>query len=119
MRHAGCCRKICRCVRPDGVARRSVGDSWFTLRNRLLASPGFQRWASRFPLTRPVARRRAQGLFDLCAGFAYSQVLQACVQLRVFDALSDGPRTLEQLGTHLSLPPQATSCLVEAAVALE
>ena len=93
-------------------------DRLFALRNRLLASPRFQLWASSFPLTRPIARRRAQDLFDLCAGFVYSQVLQACVRLKLFDALLDGPRTLEQLGTQLSLSPQASTSLFEAAVAL-
>jgi demethylspheroidene O-methyltransferase len=97
----------------------SLVDRLFALRNRLLASPRFQLWASSFPLTRPIARRRAQHLFDLCAGFVYSQILQACVQLKLFDALLDGPRTLEQLGTQLSLSPQATTSLLEAAVALE
>ena len=43
----------------------------------LLASPRFRRWAAAFPLTRPIARRRARELFDLCAGFVYSQVLLA------------------------------------------
>ena len=96
----------------------SLVDRLFALRNRLLASPRFQLWASSFPLTRPIARRRAQDLFDLCAGFVYSQVLQACVRLKLFDALLDGPRTLEQLGTQLSLSPQASTSLFEAAVAL-
>jgi demethylspheroidene O-methyltransferase len=57
-------------------------------------------------------------LFDLCAGFVYSQVLQACVQLRLFDALLGGPRTLGELGRELSLPPDAAVRLLDAAVAL-
>ena len=44
-------------------------------RNRTVARPGFQRWAAAFPLTRPTARRHAGELFDLVAGFVYSQVL--------------------------------------------
>src|ERR1700744_4305699 len=76
---------------------------WFALRNRLLASPGFQRRAAAFPLTRPVARRRAKALFDLCAGFVYSQVLQACVQLNVFELLRDGPRHRDDLAALLAL----------------
>jgi demethylspheroidene O-methyltransferase len=91
---------------------------WFDLRNRVLASPGFQRWASGFPLTRPVARKRATALFDLCAGFVYSQVLQACVQLRLFDALRDGPRSLSQLASMMGLAPGDASRLLEAAAAL-
>ena len=75
----------------QGSRRVHLADLLFALRNRFLASPRFQRWASSFPLTRPIARRRARALFDLCAGFVYSQVLQACVRLRLFDALNRRP----------------------------
>ena len=50
-------------------------------------APAFRRWAVAFPLTRGVARHRTRALFDLCAGFVYSQILLACVQLRLFDML--------------------------------
>ena len=46
-------------------------------RDQRIADPAFRRWAARFPLTRPIAQRRAQALFDLVAGFSYSQVLLA------------------------------------------
>jgi demethylspheroidene O-methyltransferase len=91
---------------------------WLALRDRLLSSPAFQRWASRFPLTRPIARRRTRDLFDLCAGFVYSQVLLACVRLRLCDILLEHPQTLEQLAGRLAMPPEATSRLLEAAIGL-
>lgn len=88
------------------------------LRDRLLASPRFQRWATWFPLTRPIARRRAQALFDLCAGFVYSQVLMACVRLRLCDILMDGLQRPDHLAARLSLPLDTTVRLLEAASAL-
>jgi demethylspheroidene O-methyltransferase len=88
------------------------------LRDRLLASARFQRWAADFPLTRPVARRRARALFDLCAGFVYSQVLQAWIQLGVCEILLEGPQPLDGLADRLSLPRAAAACLMEAAAAL-
>ena len=97
----------------------TLGDRLFGLRNRLLANPRFQKWAAGFPLTRPIAQRRARALFDLCAGFVYSQVLQACVQLRLFDALLDGPHTLDVLCAQLSLAPDAATRLLDAAAALQ
>ena len=42
-------------VRAEGAG---LAERWFAWRNRLLADPGFQRWAASFPLTRPIARRR-------------------------------------------------------------
>jgi demethylspheroidene O-methyltransferase len=84
----------------------------------LLASQRFRRWAAAFPLTRPVARRRARELFDLCAGFVYSQVLLACVRLRVFEILAEGPQTLDALAPRLALGTDAAGRLLDAAVAL-
>ncbi len=93
-------------------------DSVLKLRDRIFASPVFQRWAADFPLTRPVAQRRAGDLFDICAGFVYSQVLYACVELDLFDRLADGPRTAPQLAPELDLTPEAAERLLRAAVAL-
>jgi demethylspheroidene O-methyltransferase len=87
-------------------------------RDRLLSSPGFRRWATGFPLTRPIARRRARALFDLCAGFVYSQVLLACIRLGLFEMLSEGPQTVSELSRRLSLSEEATRQLLGAAVSL-
>ncbi len=87
-------------------------------RDRLLASPRFRAWAARFPLTRPIARRRARALFDLTAGFVYSQVLLACVRLDLFRILADGPHTGAVIARRLALSPDASARLLEAAVSL-
>ncbi len=94
-------------------------DGWRARRDRLIASPRFRRWAAAFPLTRPIARRRTRALFDLCAGFVYSQVLQACVQLRLFDILADGPLTPAALSMRLGLPLERTQRLLLAATSLK
>jgi demethylspheroidene O-methyltransferase len=98
--------------------RYSWRDSWIGLRNRLIADPRFQRWAAASPLTRLIARRRARALFDLCAGFVYSQILLACVRLRLFEILADGPRTADALSGPLGLSRDATLRLLRAATAL-
>jgi len=84
----------------------------------MIASPRFQRWAATSPLTRRISRRRARALFDLCAGFVYSQVLLACVRLGVFELLSNGPRAVEALAGPLGLAPEAARRLLRAAAAL-
>jgi demethylspheroidene O-methyltransferase len=109
-----------------GLAGRAAGveagvavlDRWFGTRDRLLSNPRFQRWAAAFPLTRLVARRRARALFDLCAGFVYSQILLACVRLRLFDILQEGPQTTGALAHRLALSPEATARLLRAAASL-
>ncbi|MBB3898855.1 methyltransferase [Roseococcus suduntuyensis] len=97
----------------------SLRDRFLAFRDRMVSSPRFRAWAARFPLTRPLARRRARALFDLNAGFVYSQILTACVRLRVFDALREGPRSIAYLAVKLSLSTEATLRLMEAAAALD
>ncbi len=90
-----------------------------SLRDRLVSSPKFRAWGAKFPLTRPVARRRTAALFDLCAGFVYAQILQACLSLDVFTILASGPVTLPVLSDRLGLAPEAASRLLDAAISLE
>ncbi len=99
-------------------ARARLIDLWIGWRNRLLSDPRFQRWAADFPLTRPIARSRAKGLFDLVAGFVYSQTLAACVRLDLFSVLRDGPMSVGALAEQLDLPVEATARLLGAAAAL-
>lgn len=91
---------------------------WIGWRNRLLASPRFQRWALRVPLTRPVARRRARALFDLLAGFAYSQILAACVETGLLDLLAAGPLATEAVAARTGLPVAGAERLLRGAAAL-
>lgn len=88
-------------------------------RESVTARPAFREWAARFPLTRPLARRRARQLFDLCAGFVYSQVLAACVRLKLFDILHEAPATEAALAHRLAVPPEAMGRLLAAAAALD
>lgn len=97
----------------------SFGAWWSEARDRLLTRPDFRQWAAAFPPTRWVARRRARALFDLCAGFVYSQVLLACVRLQAFDHLREGPMGAEQFAAAVGLPRPAAERLLRAAVALE
>ena len=97
----------------------SLHDRLLGVRDSILANPGFQRFAGTFALTRPIARKRAAALFDLCAGFVYSQVLLACVRLKLFDQLADGPLSAGELSSPLSLPTDATVLLLDAAASLK
>jgi demethylspheroidene O-methyltransferase len=89
------------------------------LRDRLVSNPRFQAFAERFPLTRPVARKRARALFDLCSGFVYSQVLFACVKLGLFPLLAKAPLPRDAIACALDLSPEATQRLLDAAVSLD
>ncbi len=92
---------------------------WRDLRNRLLMSPRFQRAAAAFLPTRPLARREAGRMFDLVAGFVYSQVLLACVRAGVLQRLQAGPLPPSRLLEGLGLEVGAARALLQAAGALE
>jgi demethylspheroidene O-methyltransferase len=101
---------------------RPASEGWLdrclAFRDRCLASRRFQRLAARFPLTRPIARRRAAQVFDLVAGFVYSQVLAAGLRLGLFDLLAEGPQPLDVLAPRLGLDAAAAERLLAASVAL-
>lgn len=88
-------------------------------RNRKVSDPAFRRWAARFPLTRPVARRQAGALFDLTAGFVYSQILAACVRAGLFDLLAAGPLDVATIAARAGLPAEGAERLLKAAAALD
>ena len=96
----------------------TLRDRWVATRNGLLAKPHFQRWASTFAPTRSIARQRAGALFDLCAGFVYSQILFACVEIKLFEALAAGPVSVDALASRCGFKPDAMARLLQAAAAL-
>lgn len=90
-------------------------SGWF---HRLIAKPSFQTWASRFPLTRGIARREGAEMFDLVAGFVQSQTLMAVVELRLLHRLMDAPRTPAGLAREAGMTAERMEILLQAAAAL-
>jgi demethylspheroidene O-methyltransferase len=97
----------------------TIADRLKTFRNRVFASAKFQTWSSTSILTRHIARREAQALFGMCAGFVYSQVILASVRLGLFQMLQERPMTLAELAPRLRLRDDAALRLLRAGVALE
>lgn len=54
----------------------------------------------------------------MCAGFVYSQILFACVRLKLFELLAAAPCTAAEIAERLKLPRASTDRLLEAAVSL-
>ena len=95
---------------PGRATKMSWRDALAGWRERLVANHRFQR---------PIARRRASELFDLVAGFVYTQVLAACVRLDLFELLARiGPQTVDELAARTSLSARAMHRLLDAAVAI-
>jgi demethylspheroidene O-methyltransferase len=90
--------------------------AWLEARMR---DPAFQRRALRTPFLRRLALRQTARLFDLLAGFTYTQTLLAFVRLGGPEALAGGPHRLEDLAARLGLEPEAAHRLLAACEALE
>ena len=106
---------------PDWAAPASTTwrDRWLDWRDARLVHPWFRRWAMAWRLPRALVRRRARSLFDLMAGFVYSQTLLACVRLRLFDHLAAGPQTLPRLAALTGVPEAGLERLLRAACSLQ
>lgn len=87
-------------------------------RDRLLANPRVQNWSVSVPFVRWIANHRARDLFKLCTGFVHTQVVTACVELGVLDALSEGPLSAADVAKQIELETEATRRLLDAAAAL-
>jgi len=92
---------------------------WREWRNRLLMSPRFQRAAAAFPLTRFKARREARELFDIVAGFTYSQIALACVRLGLLERLREGAVAERSLIASMQMSETAAHTLLRAAAAID
>ncbi len=104
---------------PGNRSPASLLDRLLELRHRFIANPNFQRWSSRFPLTRGIAQRKANQLFNIATGFVNYQVFAACVSLDLFERLREGPRDCVELARECGLPTEGMLRLLLAASALE
>ncbi|MEL6287699.1 MAG: methyltransferase [Pseudomonadota bacterium] len=99
--------------------KNSISDRARQVYARQLMSTRRQNQLAEFPLTRGIAKRKARKLFDICAGFVYSQILKACVELDLFTLLADTPMAARDIAAKLDLLGDRTERLCDAAVALD
>ena len=88
-------------------------------RNQLVASQKFQKWAGNTPIIRMIARKDAEKIYDLMAGFVYSQTLLAMVELDLFVYLKDRPLSAAELSEETQIPKRNMTILCQSAVAIK
>jgi demethylspheroidene O-methyltransferase len=93
-------------------------ERWYRRIEQRLAQPQSYEWARSNWATRWLVRRRTQQLFGWMSGFVQSQVLLACVRLRLLNALAEHPQTLEALSVRLQVPEPPLWRLLSSAVAM-
>ena len=87
--------------------------------NRLVARPGFQKWAAHNPFTRGRARADGQALFNIVQGFVQSQALMALVELQIFERLRGGAKSADVLGRATGVPQDRMQILLQAGAAMK
>ncbi|MEM9107414.1 MAG: methyltransferase, partial [Pseudomonadota bacterium] len=88
-------------------------------RSKVIASPGFQRWAARLPLVRSISAKKARNLFNLAAGFVYSQILFTLVESEIFGFLEEGPRSTQDIAGFCNMPAGNAERLMRAAAEID
>ncbi|MBT8572371.1 methyltransferase domain-containing protein [Polynucleobacter paneuropaeus] len=93
-------------------------DRLYILKDKLIANSRFQNTVAKIPFLRGIAKKRANQLFDVMAGFVYTQILLACIRLNIFNQLKDGPLTLEAIKNECGLERAPLKQLLDAAVSI-
>ncbi len=93
-------------------------DAWRRFRNRLVSSPKFQSFAQKTPGARTLARKDGEKLFDLIAGFTYTQTLYALTETGLIGAMKDGAQPLDALAFAADLPTDRAEVLLKGGEAL-
>lgn len=100
---------------------RWLGDwgqrSWQRVERRL-SDPQLYPFLRSNPLTRWVTRRRTARLYDLMSGFANTQVLVACVRLKLFERLAHDALSPKALAHEVQVPESRLLPLLGAAQSL-
>lgn len=94
---------------------RDAVSAWL---DRLWTQPGIYRWALSNPVTRWFTQYRTRQVFNLMAGFVHTQVLLACVRLRILERVMEAPKTLAELATLTQVPAAGLQRLIQSAVTL-
>ncbi|MEO1493308.1 MAG: methyltransferase [Pseudomonadota bacterium] len=103
---------------PTQRAWQRLAQRFHDWRLQKIASPAFQRWAAGFRLTRPFVRQDSARLYDLVAGFVYSQTLLACTELGLLETLRSGPMAVRALAARHGLPEARMATLCQSAAAI-
>ena len=96
----------------------SFWDRLCILKDRWIADTRFQNRVAKIPFIKNIAKKRANQLFDVMAGFVYTQILLSCVRLNLFNLLKDGPLNLDESKKACSLDAIPLKKLLDAAVSI-
>ena len=83
-----------------------------------ISSPDFQRKMASLPILRYFVRRDAEKIYDLVAGFVYSQILFLVVRLGILQQLKGSSKSILELSKMHNISKKNMKILCDAAVAI-
>lgn len=86
--------------------------------NNLVAKPSFHSLIKKIPIIRRLAFIDGKIIYDLVAGFVYSQVLLAVIELKLIDFLISGKRKIDEISRFTGLPDDKCILLCNAAASV-
>ena len=86
--------------------------------NNLVAKPSFHSLIKKIPIIRRLAFNDGKIIYDLVAGFVYSQVLLAIIELRLIDFLITGKKKIDDISRFTGLPYDKCILLCNAAASV-
>ena len=87
-------------------------------RNSYVSSESVQRFVGRTPLLRRFARRDGERIYDLVAGFVYSQILLALTETKLLEELLKGPMSISEIAEFSKIEEAKVKILCQSSCAI-
>ncbi len=86
--------------------------------NNLVAKPSFHTFIKKIPFIRRLALNDGKTIYDIVAGFVYSQVLLAIIELGLIDFFITGKKKIDEISRFTRLPSDKCILLCNAATSI-
>ena len=86
--------------------------------NNLVAKPSFHSFIKKIPIIRQLAFNEGEKIYDLVAGFVYSQILLAFIELSLIDFFISGRKSIDEITKYTGLSSNKCLLLCNAATSI-
>lgn len=86
--------------------------------NNLVAKPSFHSFIKKIPIIRQLAFNEGEKIYDLVAGFVYSQILLAFIELSLIDFFISGRKNIDEISKYTGLSNNKCLLLCNAATSI-
>ena len=86
--------------------------------NNLVAKPSFHSFIKKIPIIRKLAFNEGEKIYDLVAGFVYSQILLAFIELSLIDFFISGRKNIDEISKYTGLSNNKCLLLCNAATSI-